>query len=181
MAIKEAKKRCLFRCDVTGLVGMFVGWKDAEAKNPDKDDDAKRIVYIPIKDVNEGMKERWKGVRKYKHLWEVTNTVYLKQGIIGPKPVPDPYQEAGLFDMMVVATQDEDGRAGFRKNFVAEELEYRLDELVADKNAAETEKGHSELKNTTSESTEIGDENNRSKTRQPNQAEQQPEDQLRDY
>ena len=170
MAIREAKKRCLFKCDVTGLTAMFVGLKtDVQATNPDND--VCKVVYIPLMDLNEGMRKRWRGATKYKRLWKVTNKKYLTDGIIGPKPVPERNAEDGLFDMHVVATQDQSGRAPFRENFVEQTLEQRLNQLQADKEAAETELGHRDVEKLSVEhDAEINDNDNTGQNPNPQSA-----------
>lgn len=160
MVLNEQKK-ALFECHHTGLKAVYVGTKDAEAPNVNKD--AKRVVYIPLKDLNkEGIIDRWKGVKSYKKLWQVTNTKYPKDALIGPKPVAEPNNEEGLFDTMVVAAHDIRGQANYLENFVGKSLEHRLDEKEARIKELEKQLGNKELeKLTQGDQSEVEDDDNK--------------------
>lgn len=139
------KRRALFKCDVTGLVGVYVGTKDAESLDPNQN--LKQVVYIPLQDLNEGMINRWKGVKQYKKLWEVTDTKYPKSAIIGPKEVHEPNQEVGIFDTQVVAKHDHQGTALHRKHFVDEEMKHRVDRLESELDSVKKDSGLKDVDN----------------------------------
>lgn len=145
MVTNKAKHRTLFKCDVTGLVGMYVGQKEADSMGLDKN--LRKIVYIPLQDLNEGMINRWKGYKQYKKLWKVTRTKYPKNAIIGPDKVRDSNQEEGIFEMQVVAKHDENGRAPHRKNFVDEEMKHRVDQLESELENTKKDSGLKDVDN----------------------------------
>lgn len=145
MISKSDQKKVLFKCDVTGLTGIYVGQKEAESIDSNKN--LRQIVYIPLQDLNEGMINRWKGVKDYTNLWEVTNTKYPKNAIIGPKPVPESNREEGLFGMQVVATQNHNGKNSFRESFVDDDLEHRVDRLESQLESAQKESAIKDIEN----------------------------------
>lgn len=166
MNLKEdERRRALFKCQHTGLTGMYVGTKSADAPNHNKD--AVQVVYIPFKDLNKsGIRERWKGVTEYKELWKVTNTKYPREAMIGPKPVPEPNKEDGLFDQQVVMPHNIRGEANWQENFVDKDLQGRIDQKDARIKELEKQLGNKEIEKMTQEdNSQIEDDNRRGSRR----------------
>lgn len=156
---EDEKRRALFKCHHTGLTAMYVGTKPVKAPNHNKD--AVKVVYIPLRDLNKnGIRDRWKGVRRYKKLWKVTNTKYPEDAMIGPEKVPDSHAEEGLFSQQVVMPHNIDGRATWLENFVGKTLQARVDDKDARIKELEKQLGNKEIeKLTQGDNSEVEDDN----------------------